>query len=185
MLIDSQSKIYEKPETGVYDAVFADYVDLGLVTTTFKGVSKTQKMVRLFWVLNAKDSEGNYFQVVKRVAASMFQKSNLYKVVKGMIDKEPVLSGPLGSFELEDLIGMNNQLVVKKEVKPDGKVYANIDSFLPAKVKFQVPTTFVRKKDQKDNYTVPAQAAASGAPPAASPATIQQQAIAEDEDIPF
>ena len=178
MLIDSTSKIYEKPETGVYDGVFADYIDLGLVTTTYKGVSKTQKMVRLFWVLNAKDSEGNYFQVVKRVAASMFQKSNLYKVVKGMIDKEPVLSGPLGSFELEDLIGHNNQLVVKKESKPDGKVYANIDSFLPAKIKFQVPTTFVRKKDRKDNDAAPAQAVTA----TAAAVTVPQD---ESDDIPF
>lgn len=185
MLIDSQSKVYEKPDTGVYDAVFADYVDLGLVTTTFKGVSKTQKMIRLFWVLTAKDTEGNNFEVVKRVAASMFQKSNLYKVVKGMTDKEPVLSGPMGSFELEDLIGYNNQLVVKKETKPDGKVYANIDSFLPAKIKFQVPPTYVRRKDRKDNYAAPAQAAAAGAPAATAPAATQAQAIAEDEDIPF
>ncbi len=180
MLVDSQSKVYEKPETGVYDAVFADYVDLGLVTTSFKGVSKTQKMVRLFWILTAKDSEGNNFQVVKRVAASMFQKSNLYKVVKGMLDKEPVLSGPLGSFELENLIGHNNQLVVKKETKPDGKVYANIDSFLPAKVSFQVPTTFVRKKDRPDNAAAPAAAAT-----ATAAAQQVQQAAAESEEDPF
>ncbi len=179
MLIDSQSKIYEKPDTGVYDAVFADYVDLGLVTTTFKGVSKTQKMIRLFWLLTTKDTEGNNFEVVKRVAASMFQKSNLYKVVKGMTDKDPVLSGPMGSFELEDLIGYNNQLVVKKETKPDGKVYANIDSFLPAKIKFQVPATYVRRKDRKD-YVQPAQVAT-----AVAAAQQTQQAVVEDEEVPF
>ena len=179
MLIDSNARTYEKPESGLYDAVFADYVDLGNVTTTFKGQTKTQHMIRLFWLLTAKDSEGNNFQVVKRVAASMFEKSNLFKVVKGMLGQPPVLSGPKGSFELEDLIGRNNQLVVNKEVKPDGKVYANIEAFLPAKTTFQIPSTFVRHKDRP---TAPAGAQTTQATTSATKAV----AVVEDtEDIPF
>jgi hypothetical protein len=179
MLIDSQTKTYERPESGLYDAVFVDYVDLGNVTTAFQGKNKTQHMIRLFWLLTAKDSEGSNFQVVKRVSASMFEKSNLFKIVKGMLGQPPVLSGPKGSFELEDLIGRNNQLVISRETKPDGKVYANIEAFLPAKVAFQVPSTFVRNKDKDRSSTSAGQAPQSTAPAASA------AAVVEEEEIPF
>jgi hypothetical protein len=181
MLIDSQSRQYEKPESGLYDAVFADYVDLGNVTTTFKGQTKTQHMIRLFWLITAKDSEGNNFEVVKRVAASMFEKSNLFKVVKGMLGQPPVLSGPKGSFELEDLIGRNNQLVVNKETKPDGKIYANIEAFLPAKLSFQIPSTYVRRKDRPATPVNNTQATQATTSATKAVAVVEE----EEEQIPF
>lgn len=176
MLVDSASKIYEKPETGMYDAVVADVVNLGIITGRFGPKPK----VRIVYLLTAKDSEGNYFRVMQQVTASMFEKSKLYGIVKDILGVAPELSGPTGSFELENLIGRNNQLVISKDTGPDKKVYANVKAIMPAKVSFVVPPAFVRDKDRKDkNTTTSAQTAAPAAAPAAKPPVV------DDEDIPF
>ena len=45
-------KQFEKPETGMYHGLLADVIDLGNVTTSYKGEVKVQHMIRIIWVLN-------------------------------------------------------------------------------------------------------------------------------------
>src|SRR6266404_2290946 len=165
MLVDSNTKIYENPATGVYDAVFADYVDLGLVPSTYKGVTTTKHKVRLVWILNAKDKEGNNFRLFQRVTVSMGKKATLFTIVKDVIGKVPDVP-----FDLETLIGKNVQLVAALEKADDGNEYANIKAILPAKASFVVPAGFVRDKDRKDKNqpSTPTQAQTAAPAPAAS-----------------
>src|SRR5579872_218599 len=163
MLVDSATKVYEKPETGVYDAVVADIVNLGIITGKFGPKPK----VRIVYLLTAKDSEGNNFRVMQQVTASMFDKSKLFGIVKDILGAVPELSGPTGSFELENLIGRNVQLVVSKDTAPDKKVYANVKAIMPAKVSFVVPPTFTRDKDRKDKNASATTSAQTAAPASA------------------
>lgn len=177
MLIDA-GKTFENPETGVYDAVFADYVDLGVVTSNFNGVVSSKKKVRLIWLLTAKDSEGVNFRIMSQVTQTMFEKGKLYPIVKSVSGAVP---DPKAKFELETLIGKNNQLVVEKETAKTGKEYSNLKAILPPKVVFAVPAEFVRDKNKvKKDYSGNTSAAAASATASAAPA-----AVVQDEDIPF
>jgi len=174
-------KVYEKAPTGIYTAVFADYVDLGMKTNPFaKGNQPKERPRILFtWVLNAKDAEGNYYRVQREVTKSLHDKAGLRQVVLDMTGVNP------GSeFELETLIGKCNLVAVKKGVSQTGKPKSTIESFMPAKEVFAVPATFVRAKDRTNDQATTQTTAAQTAAPAASPAA-QAAPVVQDEDIPF
>lgn len=189
MLISSSYKEFEKPKSGLYRAVLADIIDLGPVKKVFKGTEKVVPMLRIVWILNSKDTEGNYFRVMKEYTASLSDKANLFGAIR-----EITLSVPTIPFEMETLIGRNSELVVSLDKattgKNVGKFFANVKAILApqdnATLKatdvFMVPADFVRRKDKQPAGTAqpaaqpPAQQAAQAAAPA------QQVA---DEDIPF
>lgn len=179
MLVESNMKVFEKPKSGLYRGVLADVVNLGPVTQTYQGKTKVSPMVRLVWILNAKDSEGNNFRVMRQVTASMAEKANLYGIVRDI-----TLGTPEVPFELESLIGRNSELVVALEKSKKGKEYANVKAIMaPLSTEvFKVPTDFVRSKDRKDK-----QAAQGSTAPAAGMAQAPQASAPEpeDEDIPF
>src|SRR6266403_4630335 len=102
MLVNSTSKVFEKPKSGLYRGVLADVVDLGPITRVYKGKTRVAPEVRLVWVLNSKDSEGNNFRVMRQVTASMSEKANLFGIVRDVL-----LTTPSIPFELETLIGKN------------------------------------------------------------------------------
>jgi hypothetical protein len=183
MLVNSNTKVFEKPTSGMFLGVLADIVDLGLVRN--KKYGNTQPMVRLVWVLNSKDSEGNNFRVMKQVTASMSEKANLFGVVRDIIGKKPEVP-----FELENLINTNSQLVISSEEAPDGKVYANIKAILlpqPGTPHFAVPAGFVRNKDKKNQPATSAQPtfATTAVTAVTSTAPAAGGVQVEDEDIPF
>lgn len=168
-------KVFEKAPSNMYQAVLADIVDLGLVKSTYKGKEKIQPKVRLVWILNAKDKEGNNFRVMKRLTALLADKATLFSTIKDIIGSVPV-----APFETETLIGKNSRLVVSLETGTDGKQYSNVKAILspdPATPYFAVPADFVRAKDKKKDEDAPAQAGNQQAAPA-------QQEVA-DEEIPF
>lgn len=172
MLINSTTKEYEKPTDGLYDAVLADIVDLGLVQTQYGSKPK----VRIVWLLSALDSEKNNFRVMQQVTASMDERSRLFATVKDIIGKEPTVP-----FETEDLIGHNNQLLIQ-QATVNGKTFANVKAILQAKpgVKIAVPSGFVRDKDKKNqNQQSQGQAQSQRTAVAAAPVEVA------DEDIPF
>jgi hypothetical protein len=177
MLVESSMKVFEKPKSGLYRGVLADVVNLGPVTQTYQGKTKVSPMVRLVWILNAKDSEGNYFRVMRQVTASMAEKANLYGIVRDII-----LGTPEVPFELETIIGRNSELVVALEKSKKGKDYANVKAIMaPLSTEvFRVPADFVRSKDRKNTQTTSAQTAAP-----ASTATAAAPVQADEEDIPF
>lgn len=189
MLISSSYKEFEKPKSGLYRAVLADIIDLGPVKKVFKGTEKVVPMLRVVWILNSKDTEGNYFRVMKEYTASLSDKANLFGAIR-----EITLSTPTIPFEMETLIGRNSELVVSLDKattgKNAGKFFANVKAILApqdnATLKatdvFKVPAEFIRRKDKQ-----PAGAAtpAAALPPAqqAAPAPTQEQV--DEESIPF
>lgn len=193
MLVNSNAKVFEKPSSNLYTAVLADIVDLGPVYN--KKYDKTNPMVRLVWILNAKDKEGNFFRVMRQVTASMGEKAHLFGIVKDITGSTPALP-----YEIENLLGKNSRLVVSLETAPNGNKYANVKAIMsvePGAEYFPVPKDFVRSKDRQTQQAAQAAAATSQAP---APATQQAQpnqaaavhtpappppAQADEEDIPF
>lgn len=188
IVVSVNTKEYEKPAEGVVTGVLADVADLGIVN----GFYGDKPKVRLSWVIDQKDSEGNFFVVSKTYTASLHEKANLYADVKDMMGKVPPVP-----YDIELLIGQVNTLVLKKETATKGqhagKDFVNIKAFLAAKTgtAFSVPAGYVREKDggvygrpkqsnqgqqqQQSRTPAPAQQAAPAAP-------VQELA---DEDIPF
>ena len=138
-------KEYEKPESGVYNAVLADVVDCGIVNTVFQGQAKSYPAVRLIWVLNALDKKGKLLEWWSpKYNASLHEKATLYKVLKQIIGQAPV-----ANLDIETLIGQTRKLVINRERSADGtKDYANLMGVLPPDPGFQmaVPQDFVRVK---------------------------------------
>ena len=171
MLISNTSKVYEKPPTGVYIGVLADAVDLG----TVQGKFGLKPMVRLVWVLNAKDKEGNYYRAMAQVNASLNEKSKLYDLIKGILGTAPPVP-----YESENLIGKQNQLVVALEQDAKGRPFSNIKAILPlpsGTPPFPVPAGFVRNKDRQQGQT------AAQTQPAAAQSAIP--APAEEAEVQF
>jgi len=156
LIVADNNKVYERPTSGAYLGVIADTVDLGVVATKFGNKMK----VRIVWLLGkadgsgyAVDSEGSPFRVMSELNASLNEKSELFKLVRGVLGTPP----PAGPYDVEQLIGKSNQLFIVLEKNADGtKEYANVKGILPLPpgvTPLTVPATFVRHKDKKDTRT--------------------------------
>ncbi len=187
MLIDAKSKkVFEKPDTGLFLGVLADIIYVKDKPTRFG----PKDVARLVWVLNAKDTEGNYYRVMTEANQSMHENARLYAIIKDIQLGTP----PAVPFDPDSLIGTVRKLVVVREKSEDGtKDFANIKAYTKpdAGETFAVPTGFVRSKDRaaKGALTTTGTAALAAAPAATAPAaTIAPVATApeiNDEDIPF
>lgn len=150
MLVSNTTKTYEKPSTGDYIGVLADVVDLG----TVQGKFGAKPMVRLVWLLNKKDKEGNYYRAMAQVNASMNEKAKLYELVRGILNSAPPVP-----YELENLIGRQNRLIIVLEEGENKKPFASIKAILPVPEgteTFTVPKEFTRNKDRQNTQTKPA-----------------------------
>lgn len=158
MLIENNQKIFEKPDTGQFAGTIIDIVDLGKVRTKFGEKVK----VRIVWVLDKNDSEGQPYRVMRQLTASVHEKSQLTEVVKGITGQAPV-----APFDPDTLIGRSNMLWITKEKDAtSGKDFANVKAILPLPAGMAappIPQGFVRSKDRP--VTVYAQ---SGAPAVAA-----------------
>jgi len=184
MLVSGSNKVYEQPKGGLYEGVLADVIDLGMV----QGMYGIKPRTRLIWILNATDSEGNFFRVQKSYNAVLHEKSNLYADVRDMLGAAPSIP-----YELDLLIGKNFQLVIVPATKKDGTPCVNVKAILAPKSgqNFQIPADFVRNKDRQNQppqqnsvaprpaTTAPAKSAAPAQAPAAPPVETA------DEDLPF
>lgn len=178
MLVDTNAKKFEVPESNTYVGVIADVIDLGKQKTAFGEKLQT----RIVWLLNAKDSEGKPLNAIQQVAQSMHEKAKLYGIVKDILQTVPPVP-----FETEDLIGKSRMLWIVKEPKANkpSEFFANIKAIMPlpaGTTPLAVPADYVRAKDkpaktygtQGTNNSAPAPAQAQvspapTAPPAATP----------------
>ncbi len=140
------TKTFEKPDSGLHHGILADIVDLGKVTTTYQGQSKTQPMVRFVWILNVIGKEtGKPLSVAQRYNISSFhEKSNIYKDLKEILGTAPDVTR-----DIEAYIGVVRKLWINREKSADGtKDFANIKGYLPADpgVVVLVPADFIRDK---------------------------------------
>lgn len=144
-MILEQGGNFEKPATGEYIGVIADVVELYNVQTKF---NKVVNMVRVVWILDKLDKEGNPLRAIRQVNASMNEKSHLFDISRSVLGQPPALR-----FNTEELIGRANKLFIQKETNPNtGKVFSNVKAIMPlpygAAVP-RIPQNFVRAKDQK------------------------------------
>lgn len=139
MQIGNNAKSYEKPNSGQFLGTVIDVIDLGIV----QGKFGKRARIRIIWVLNANDSEGNPYRVMTTVNATMNEKSTLYGLVRGILGTVPTIP-----FESEILLGRSNLLFVMKEGE-----FANVKAVLPlplGQVGPSIPVGFIRHKDRQN-----------------------------------
>jgi hypothetical protein len=142
-------KDWERPEDGQYIGVIVDVIDLGEVQTGF-GV---KPKVQIKWMLDTLNSEGEPYFVSAFYTASLHEKANLRKALKSILGADVS-----GQFDLEELLGINNQLVVETTESGE-KTYTNIVAILKVPKGTQrlaIPDDFVRyseKQKQKQGKT--------------------------------
>jgi hypothetical protein len=114
-----KQKEFEKATEGVHQVVITEIKDLGLVETSFG----TKDRVRIiFECQDQTDIEGQPVQIPLTATKSLHSKSTLGTLLSD-------LKVPVGAeFDLEDLVGLKAQVIVKHNAGSDGKVYANIKS---------------------------------------------------------
>ena len=123
MIIDDNNKNFERPESGMFLGTIIDVVDLGKVTTQF-GI-KTK--VRIVWVLDKNNSEGEPFRVIYQATASMNERAKLFEMVKSILGVAPSIP-----FDAEVLIGHSNQLYIVRETNAvTKKDFAAVKVVLP------------------------------------------------------
>lgn len=170
-------KDFEIPAEGTVQAVICEIEDRGLIDRVFNGIAKKNHEIRLWWQLNAKDSEGKTFYLPENFTLSLHEKSKLYKRVKGLYGKEPPQS-----LDVSKLVGANSNLVIVrnegKDKMGEPKVYANVAATL--KLTAGQAKLEIVPRPKKD--AVKAEVAATLAPK--SNAITPENPIT-DEDIPF
>jgi hypothetical protein len=130
-------KDYEILPEGVYAAVLADIVDLGVMDTAFGPKEK----VRFVWLTSEVDQEGRTMRAFQTFTKSLHEKATMTKTVK-QIAKVPAS----GSFDLETLLGTQARLVIQHAEGKEGKVYANVSSILKSTGgTVNIPVDFERK----------------------------------------
>jgi hypothetical protein len=170
-VINDNSKTFEKPNTGQFIGTIIDVVDLGKVKTMYGEKAK----IRIVWVLDKNDSEGQPFRAIRQVNASVNEKSTLYEIVKSILGMAPPVP-----FDTEVLIGRSNQLfIVTEKDEKTGKVFANVKIILPLPAGVtppQAPAGFIRAKDKPAQVPF-AQSAARAVAPLQPAVAVATQAV--------
>lgn len=113
---------------GLHRAICCDVVDLGMV----QGQYGTKHKVRIIWQTEALMPDGKPYLVDQRYTLSLDERSNLRRDLEAWRGKTFTLAEAAG-FDLERLIGAScGLLIVHKPGREAGKVFANIQSVLPA-----------------------------------------------------
>ena len=173
MIIEKSGKKFEKPDAGIFIGTIIDVVDLGLVPSKNPKFPDPQVRIRIVWVLDKNDSEGQPYRIIEQPTAKLSdggnntKKSRLFEICEGVFQTAPPVP-----FNSENLIGRSNRLFLAKEGE-----YTNIKGFMPLStgdVAPKAPANFIR---QKDRVKTPAGQTAS-------PVTAPAPTVADD-DIPF
>jgi len=130
---------FELPPEGLYPAVCALFMDLGIQETAFGDKHR----VKYVYLLNENNSEGKPYMIfTKPMTLSSNERSSLFKLIKGWNVIAPTFEAN-GSFQrglLPAHIGKQATInVVHNQV--DDKAYANIESVAPPLkgMDFEVP----------------------------------------------
>jgi hypothetical protein len=127
-------------------------VDLGMVTSTFEGKTKTAHKCRIVWQVAETNEDGKPFLVQKQYTASLHEKAALRKDLEAWRGKSFTKQEADG-FDVEILIGKSCMLSVL-HVDRNGSTYANVSSIMPLP-KGMPPITargYVRVKDRTDQH---------------------------------
>jgi len=179
----NSGKDFEPVSEGVHAAVLAAVVDKGIVPTAFGDKRK----VMFVWLTDEADEDGKTRLVFQSFTASLHEKAGLRKAVKAIRGKD--IDGQ--DFDVESLVGSQNQLVIQHNEAANGKVYANVSAILKAKPgsRVSIPSDFEFKPKSKDD-SAPAPRPTSAVKAAGGGKVVAAKAYAPaapitDDDIPF
>ena len=111
---------------GIHPVVCVDVMDLGMVTSSFAGVTKTQPKIKIVFEGECTTPEGQRCVISKKLTASLHPKSTLTEIL-GKWRGRPLATGE--SIDLEKLIGACATIVVSHMPLRDGTGnYATIDA---------------------------------------------------------
>lgn len=146
VIADGGKKWNNAPE-GLHQAVCIDVLDLGICQSKF-GL-KAKVCVR--WEIDLIDpGTGAPFQVQNRYTKSLNDKANLRKQLESWRGRK-FTAQELKGFDMDVLVGVNCQLQVIHNPGDDGKIYANVQTIVPAaKGQKLVPSAdYIRQKDRE------------------------------------
>lgn len=152
-MISINSGKYDPCPEGEFNAVCVDVVDLGDVTSVYKGKEKTQRKILITWQVDKLDEKGLPFLVFKRYTASLNEKSALFADLKRWF-RGSEFGKMLAAVkkDVEVLLGKGCRLDIIHNEK-DGNTYANIDGIKPVPTGQTAPAVhpaFVRKQDREE-----------------------------------
>lgn len=147
------------PAPGIYQAVCADVIDLGIEEDKFNP-GKMKHKVRIAWILaDDKQPDGKHSMVSNWYTLSMNEKATLRKHAESWLGRQFSKAELQRGFDLETLIGANCSLVITNKTNQEtGKISARISAVAPlAKgvTPFAVPDTYVRDKDREKRDGAP------------------------------
>lgn len=144
---------YELVPEGIHAAVLADVVDLGLVKSTYKGVTSIKLKGMFVYFLDTLQEDGKQFRLFQRFTQSLNGKATLVKILSQLGEKVPA-----GAKEFDvEAAALNKQVqlfVSHSDGTGDnaGKTFANITAISKPRLgqSVQPPADFVRAKDRTD-----------------------------------
>jgi hypothetical protein len=157
MLIERKS--FEPAPDGEHLVTCVDVVDLGMQT----GKYGEKRRLKLVFVVDEQDSEGEAIRVTDFVTASIHRTAKLTPYVKALTGKAPGRS-----FNTETLIGCSCAVTTEQRTNEDGTVFANITDKRTLRKGERpplMPIDFKRTEDSNDKTPAPkAKANGSGTP---------------------
>jgi hypothetical protein len=160
---------YEPIPHGLIQAVCYGAWDLGIQQTTWKGETKTRHRFVIGWEVAKRienpDSEwnGKRMTIHKEYTATLSEKSNFYKDLKGWFGVDIPPDKRQQGFNPEKLVGKNCCLMVVHRTKDD-RTYANVEQvttlaegMLPLENEYDTepPGWVVRKQGESINNRQP------------------------------
>lgn len=160
---------YTPAPEGSHRAVCVDVIDLGEITTTWQGESRTRHMVRLVWQIDEVDASGKRHHVRRDYTASLGDKAALRRDLEAWRGR-PFTAEELSGFDLETVIGSSCLVQIVHREGSRGGVFANVAAVmrLPKGMKPLEPVPYEREQARKDQEDIP---------PAAP--------IFDDDEVPF
>lgn len=117
---------------GLHPAWCCGLVDLGTQTSAFQNKVKKQKKVYLFFELPTQLMEdGKPFIARAKLTASTDERATLRKWLESWRTK-PFTKEEIEKFQMANVIGKACQVMIQHKPKPDGGVWDNVTTILPA-----------------------------------------------------
>jgi hypothetical protein len=155
-IIKDNKKDYTPAPEGLHQAVCIDVVELGLVTTQYKGEPYTRRCSEIRWVIEAVDPKtGKQHMLLRRFTESLSTKGHLRPFLESWRGKK-FTSEELNGFDIDKLVGANCQIQVIHNLASDGTTYANVQAVVPIHknaARMAAPSDYIRVKDRDKEYS--------------------------------